>query len=203
MKSKGIVFVVSGPSGAGKGTLCNKLVKEDDTIFLSVSATTRQMRDGEIEGIHYYFYTKDQFLDMVDKGEFIEHAEYCGNYYGTPKKYVNAAIEQGRDVILEIDVQGGAEIRKIIPDGVFIFVVPPSFQCLRERLTGRGTEDEEKIRSRLCRAKDEFAYIDDYDYILVNDDLDTAVDSFYTILKSEHMKVKKNHDFIQSFTALQ
>ena len=200
MENKGIVFVVSGPSGAGKGTICNKLKEENESIFLSVSATTRQKREGETEGVNYYYYSKEQFLSMAENGEFIEYAEYCGNYYGTPKKYVNEAIDQGRDVILEIDVQGGAKIRETIPNGVYIFVVPPSYENLRERLIGRGTEDEQKIKSRLCRAKDEFAYIGDYDYILVNDDLDDAVKSFYTILKTERMKVKRSWDFIRTFT---
>lgn len=188
---KGLLFVVSGPSGAGKGTICKRLAK-DSNIDLSVSMTTRSPRPLEKEGVSYYFVSEEEFLRMRDEGGFLEHACVYGNYYGTPKDAVLSKLEQGRDVVLEIDIQGALQIRKNYPKGIFIFILPPSMTELRKRITGRGSESEEAINLRLGEALKEVSYIDKYDYCVVNGELSEAVSRVAAIIKAEHSRVSES-----------
>ena len=180
--SKGSLFVVTGPSGAGKGTVLGRMLKETDNIFLSVSATTRAPREGEKEGVNYYYLTKEQFESKIEKKQFLEYATYAGNYYGTPKGPVYSRMRRGEDVVLEIDLQGAMNIRKKYKDAVFIFLAPPSMEELERRLRARGTEDEEHILMRLKRAREECAASDKFDHIVINDDLDVAVEEMKSIV---------------------
>ena len=174
MNKKGILAVVSGFSGAGKGTLMKELLNQhQDQYALSISATTRKPREGEEHGREYFFLTVEEFQNMIAEDALIEHACYVGNYYGTPRSYVEEQMAAGRDVILEIEIQGALEVKKKFPDTLLLFVTPPSAEVLEERLRGRGTETEEVIRERLKRASQEAMYMDQYDYILVNDNLET------------------------------
>lgn len=184
---KGVLVVISGFSGAGKGTIMKKLISRYD-YHLSVSATTRKPRDGEKDGKDYYFHTKDEFKKMIKDGELIEWAEYVGNYYGTPKKYVEEQLENGNDVLLEIEMQGGLLVKEQFPDALLIFISPPSADTLRERLTGRGTESPEEIEKRLLRAVEEVKYMKDYDYIIVNDELEDAIGKVNDLIKYDHYK---------------
>ena len=186
---KGLLIAVSGFSGAGKGTLMKKLMDEcPDDFALSISATTRLPREGEKEGVEYFFRSKDEFEKMVAAGELIEHAVYVGNYYGTPKKFVDEQRERGKDVLLEIEVQGVLQVKEKFPDTVTVFVTPPSIAELRKRLAGRGTEDEETIEKRISRAAEEVKYAYDYDYLLINDDIDKAIADLKDIVSAEHQK---------------
>ena len=171
--NKGILVVISGFSGAGKGTIMKELVKRYD-YHLSISATTRKARTGEVHGKDYYFHTREEFQQMIEQSELIEWAEYVGNYYGTPKKYVQQQLDAGRDVLLEIEMQGGMQVKEKFPDALLIFISPPSAKVLKERLTGRGTETPQEIEKRLLRAVEEVQYMKDYDYIIVNDNLEEA-----------------------------
>ena len=166
-KRKGILIVVSGFSGAGKGTLLKSLVSKYENYQISISATTRSPREGEKEGREYFFVAKEKFEDMISKGEFMEYAQYVGNYYGTPKKYVEDRMKKGKDVILEIEIQGALQIKKNYPDALLLFVMPPSILELKNRLLNRGSETMELIESRLRRAKEEAMGIEEYDYIIV------------------------------------
>ena len=198
MNKKGILAVVSGFSGAGKGTLMKELLNQhQDQYALSISATTRKPREGEEHGREYFFLPVEEFQNMIAEDALIEHACYVGNYYGTPRSYVEEQMAAGRDVILEIEIQGALEVKKKFPDTLLLFVTPPSAEVLEERLRGRGTETEEVIRERLKRASQEAMYMDQYDYILVNDNLETCVEQMHQLIQSQHEKVSENLDFIE------
>lgn len=188
MKNRGILIVVSGFSGAGKGTITREVIKRSDNFALSISATTRAPRDGEQEGVHYFYKSREEFERMIADNELLEYAVYQGNYYGTPKAYVLQQLAEGRDVILEIEVQGASKIKAQVPECVRIFVAPPSAEELKKRLTGRGTENQEQILGRMKRAVEEAPYMPFYDHILINDELDKAIEAFERIVQSEHMK---------------
>ena len=190
MNHKGLLIVISGFSGAGKGTLMKKLIEDYDQYALSISMTTRLPREGEVDGREYFFATREQFEDKIKQGGFIEYAQYCGNYYGTPKDYVEKQLEAGKDVILEIEIQGAMKVKEQFPDAVLLFVMPPSVGVLHQRLVGRGTETEEVILERLQRAEEEAVGIEDYDYIIVNDDLDICVKELHELLTKTHESVQ-------------
>ncbi len=196
MKRKGIIIVVSGFSGAGKGTLMKKLTEMYDTYALSVSMTTRAPRPGEQEGKDYFYVSREEFERRIEQEGFVEHAEYCGNYYGTPRDYVESQLEAGRDVILEIEIQGALEIKKKFPTSLLLFVMPPSVAELKRRLIGRGTETEDVIDRRLCRAAEEAQGIDQYEYIIINDDLDTCVKEMHSLIQGAHDTPFRNKEFI-------
>jgi len=187
---KGRLFVVSGPSGAGKGTICKKLLEEVE-VSLSVSMTTRAPRSGEIEGKGYYFISTEAFEQAIETGGFLEYAKVYGYYYGTPKHKVLEKLEAGEDVILEIDIQGALQIKECFPDGVFIFILPPSMAELRKRITERGSETEDAINLRLAETLGEVSCIDKYDYYVVNDELSEAVDRVKAIMIAEHSRVSQ------------
>lgn len=188
MGKKGILLVVSGFSGAGKGTLMRELLRQHENYALSISATTRAPREGEAEGREYFFKTREEFEEMIAREELIEYACYVGNYYGTPKAYVEEQLEQGRDVVLEIEIQGARKVKERFPDTVLLFVSPPSAQELRRRLTDRGTEKPEIIESRLARAVEEAEGIEDYDYFVINDDLNACVEHVHQIVECERSR---------------
>ena len=181
---KGKLFAISGPSGVGKNSVLSRVMQLRDRVQYSVSATSRPMRPGEIDGKSYYFVTREQFEQMIAAGELLEHAEYVGNYYGTLEAPVNEKLDEGFDVILEIEVQGAMQIKKKRPDAVMVFIAPPSFEELASRLRGRGTEDEAKVQKRLETAKGELEQKDKFDYVVVNDTVDRAVDEIKGILAS-------------------
>lgn len=194
-EKKGILIVVSGFSGAGKGTLMKKLMQDYDNYALSISATTRQPRVGEEDGREYFFRTKEEFEKMIARDELIEYARYVENYYGTPKQYVMEQLEAGKDVILEIEIQGALKVKKKFPDTLLLFVTPPSAEELRKRLIGRGTETMEVIEQRMQRAIEESDGMESYDYYVINDDLDTCVDEVHRIIPAEHNRSTRNHAF--------
>ena len=193
MNHKGLLIVISGFSGAGKGTLMKKLIEEYDQYALSISMTTRAPREGEVDGREYFFSTREQFEDKIQQGGFIEYAQYCGNYYGTPKDYVEKQMEEGKDVILEIEIQGAMKVKEQFPDAVLLFVMPPSAEVLHQRLVGRGTETEEIILERLQRAEEEAVGIEEYDYIIVNDDLDICVKELHGLLDKTHEAIQTQY----------
>ena len=195
MSDKGVLTVISGFSGAGKGTVVKQLLDKYDYV-LSISATTRSPREGEQDGREYFFKTKEEFERMIAEHQLIEYARYVGNYYGTPKEYVVQQLEQGKDVILEIEMQGALHVREILPEANLIFLTPPAVDVLENRLRGRGTETEEVIRNRMARAKEECSYMEQYDYIVVNDDLDTCVNEVHGIITSEHLKMRRRLEFV-------
>ncbi len=192
MSRKGILTVISGFSGVGKGTIVKKLLETYQEYALSVSATTRAPREGEQEGREYFFKTKAEFEAMIAQDAFVEYAKFVENYYGTPKAYVEEKLLEGKDVILEIEIQGAAKIKEKYPDAVTLFIVPPTPEVLEQRLTGRGTESDEVIASRLRRAAEEAKGMSQYDYLIVNDDLDTCVAQVHGIIQSEHLKNSRN-----------
>ncbi|MFT9494284.1 guanylate kinase [Anaerosolibacter sp.] len=196
--NKGLLIVVSGPSGAGKGTICKQLLKLEPDVMLSVSATTRAPRTGEIEGKNYYFLSKNEFESLIEKDEFLEYANVYGNYYGTPKKYVEEKNLEGKNVLLEIDIQGALQIKEKYPHGVFIFILPPSAKELKHRIVNRGTETEAAIEQRFKSAFDEINYVKKYDYCVVNDDVDAAVDKVKAIIKAERCRITEDIDSIIS-----
>ncbi len=197
-RSKGILLVISGFAGTGKGTLVHELLEKYDNYALSVSATTRAPRPGEVDGVHYFFKTKEEFEEMIRENRLIEYASYVENYYGTPKEYVQQQLENGKDVILEIEIQGALKIKEQFPDTLLLFMVPPSASVLEERLRGRGTETDEVVRKRLHRAVEESEFIGQYDYLIVNDDLETCVKETHEIIQSQHHRVDQRKEFIDT-----
>ena len=196
MNHQGILVVVSGFSGAGKGTLMKELLKRYDNYALSISATTRAPRDGETDGKEYFFVTKEQFEKMRDERKLVEYAQYVNNYYGTPKEYVEQKMAEGKDVILEIEIQGALKVKKRFPDALLLFVTPPSAEELRRRLVGRGTETLEVINARLARAAEEASGMEAYDYLLINDDLDRCVEEMHQLIQLQHRKTSYHLDFL-------
>ena len=190
MRKKGRLYVFTGPSGTGKGTILGRVLAQDKKVFLSVSATTRAPREGERDGVHYYFLSREAFEEKIAQHAFLEHAQYVGNYYGTLEAPVNAQLEKGNDVVLEIEVQGAMQIHEKRPDAVMVFVAPPSMEELERRLCGRGTESEDKIRGRMETAEREMTFADRFDYIIVNDDLDKAVRDLLAIFAAERCRNK-------------
>ena len=185
---KGKTFIISGPSGVGKSTVLHALMEQRKNLYFSVSATTRDPRPGEENGVHYHFLDRETFQEWVEKDEFLEHAEYVGNCYGTPKRYVDAAMEEGKDVILDIEVQGANQIAAKRPETVRIFIAPPSWTELERRLTERGTDPAERIRKRMDRAKEEFKLADTYDYFVINDTVENAARELDAIMTAEHCR---------------
>lgn len=185
---KGILFILSGPSGVGKGTVRKALFEKSTDLQYSISMTTRNPREGEQDGVDYFFKSKEEFESMIKEGKLIEWAEYVGNYYGTPKSYVEETLESGKDVFLEIEVKGALQVRENFPQGVFVFLIPPSLEELKNRIINRGTETEASVSNRLQAARAEIEMMDAYDYVVVNEEVDLAVDRIQSIVKSEHSK---------------
>ena len=196
MNRKGILVVVSGFSGVGKGTLMKLLTERYGQYALSISATTRSPRAGEEDGREYFFRTREAFEELIANDQLVEYAEYCGNYYGTPREYVESQMEQGRDVILEIELQGALKIKKKFPEALLLFIVPPDAKTLLDRLRGRNTETEDVIQKRLARAAEESEGIEQYDYIIVNDDLEQSMELMNHLIESQHNKTDRNLAFI-------
>lgn len=195
-KSKGILIVISGPSGAGKGTICKALLEKRDDLYISVSATTRSPRKGEVDGVNYHFFTKDQFKEGIKNGDFLEYAEVYGNYYGTPKSGVQELLDSGKNVILEIDIQGALKVKETMEDGVFIFILPPSMEELKSRIIGRGSETEESLMTRFKSAYQEINYVSKYNYAVINDTVDAAVNKIEGILLAETCRVDRIKEHI-------
>ncbi|MDP5273360.1 guanylate kinase [Chengkuizengella axinellae] len=185
---KGLLIVLSGPSGVGKGTVCTALRKRKPELIYSISATTRRPRDGEVDGVNYFFKEKEQFLTMIQNNELLEWAEYVGNYYGTPIQFVEDTINAGDDIILEIDVQGALKVKETFPEAVYIFLVPPSIDELKNRIEGRGTETADIIKHRLSMAQEEIELLKHYDYAVVNDKIENACSKIESIIVAEHCK---------------
>ena len=196
--SEGVLTVVSGFSGAGKGTVMKRLIQKYDDYALSISVTTRNPREGERDGIEYFFKTKEEVEAMIENDEFLEYARYVDNYYGTPRFYVEEMLAKGKNVILEIEIQGAMQIKAKNQEAVLVFVTPPSFEELRNRLVGRGTETADVIESRLKRASEEAEGMPSYDYILVNDQVEDCVDRLHQIILSERAKTQRNEEFINT-----
>ncbi len=197
MEKKGILVVLSGFSGAGKGTIVNELLRRYDNYALSISATTRKPREGEADGREYFFKTVEEFEQMISGDALIEHACYVGNYYGTPRAYVERQLSLGKDVILEIELQGALKVREKYPEALLLFVSPPSAQVLRERLLKRGTEDRRAVGERLARAVEEAGGAEAYDYFVINDDLGKCVERLHEIIQSEHCRVFRNKELLR------
>ena len=197
MKRKGLIVVVSGFSGTGKGTLMKALTARYDCYALSVSATTRDPRPGEKEGSEYFFISDSEFEKMIEEDALVEHAGYCHHYYGTPKKFVEEQISIGKDVILEIEIQGALQIKKKFPEALLLFVMPPNVPELESRLRGRGTETDEVIHERMLRAKTEAEGIEQYDYIIINDQLDECVEQTHAVIEAAHYTPFRNEQFIE------
>ena len=197
MNKEGILIVVSGFSGAGKGTIMKALLERYDNYALSISATTRNPRPGEEEGKAYFFKTTEEFEKMIAKDDLIEYAMYVGNYYGTPKAYVEEQLRAGKDVILEIEIQGALKVKEKFPNTLLLFVTPPSAEELRKRLEGRGTETQEVIDGRMKRAIEEAEDMDQYDYLVVNDELDVCVEEMHHLIQGEHERCFRNQTFIE------
>ncbi len=196
--NKGALIIISGPSGSGKDTVLKELFKKMPEVEFSISSVTRKMRDGEVEGEKYNFISREKFELMIKENQLLEYNLYCDNYYGTPKAPVEKCIASGGEIILEVDVNGAANVRKNCLDNYSIFIAPPSFEVLKNRLTGRGTETEEVIEKRLAEAKAEMARANEYDYIVVNDDLSKAVEDVRSIILNERLKVNRNTDLLEN-----
>lgn len=186
---RGKTFIISGPSGVGKSTVLKALFEGRDDLYFSVSATTRAPREGEVNGVHYHFIQPEEFMQWINDDAFLEYAQYVGNFYGTPKKFVDAAMDEGKDVILDIEIQGATQVYTKRPDTVRIFIAPPTWEELERRLTKRGTDSPEKIQQRLLRAKVEMKTAADYDYFVINDTVENAVAELQAIMLAEHCKV--------------
>lgn len=197
MSDRGLLIVLSGPSGAGKGTICSRLRAEMPNLTYSVSMTTRQPRVGEVEGVNYFFRDKEEFEELLKEDAFLEYAKVYDNYYGTPKKHVMDLLDQGKSVLLEIDIQGAMQVKERYSDAIFIYIVPPSLTELSARLRGRATDSDEVIDKRLSLACSELALAHRYDYIVVNDDLDEATEKTASILRAESCKISRNKEKIQ------
>ncbi len=197
---KGLLILVSGPSGTGKGTVCDLLRQRHPEISYSISATTRQPRPGEQDGVNYYFYTKEKFQAMIAGGELLEWAEVYGNYYGTPKQKVTDRLEAGEDILLEIDTQGALDVMRLMPDGLFIFLLPPSLEELARRLKGRGTETEDSLQRRLAAAVEEIKIAHHYRYVVVNDKVEAAEEVIANIIEAEHHRTDLNENLLAGLT---
>lgn len=195
---KGVLLIISGPSGSGKGTIVERLVDDLD-YRVSISATTRNPRPNEENGVHYFFKTKEEFEKMIEAGELLEHACFCDNYYGTPKEYVERQLVEGNNIILEIEVQGALQVKKKYNDAVLIFTMPPTIAELRRRLVNRGTEDMETIDKRIKRAEEELEYLPQYDYIVINDTVEQAVRDVDCIVRAEKMRCGRNPELKNKF----
>ncbi|MBR5468430.1 MAG: guanylate kinase [Firmicutes bacterium] len=198
MNKKGLLMIISGPSGSGKGTVVEELIK-DENFVISVSATTRSPRDYEQDGVHYFFKTVDEFGDMINEGQLLEWAAFCGNYYGTPKAYVEKMLESGKNVILEIEVQGAQQIAEMYPEAVSVFLMPPSKEELIKRLTGRGTEDEITVERRIKRAEEEVELLPKYKFVVINDEVANAVEKIKMIAESEKMRSERYKNMVEAF----
>ena len=200
MSKRGLLFIISGPAGSGKGTIVSR-VRELASFDFSVSATTRGPRPGEIEGVHYYFLTKPDFEAKIEAGEMLEHAEYVGNYYGTPKKAVDDALDAGKNIILDIEVQGALQVKEKMPEAIMIFIIPPDYETLIARIRGRGTETEEVIQKRMTRAKEELEKFPLYDYVVINKTggVEEAAQNVLDILKAENLRTFRNLDIPKKF----
>ncbi|MGO2082285.1 guanylate kinase [Vagococcus sp.] len=192
MSERGLLIVLSGPSGVGKGTVRKALFESEGSSYeYSISMTTRQMRTGEVEGVDYFFRSKEEFEGLIDSGKMLEYAEYVNNYYGTPLDYVNQTLDEGKDVFLEIEVQGAMKVKEKMPDGVFIFLTPPDFTELKSRIVNRGTDDMSVIEERMKVARAEIEMMSHYDYAVVNDEVPLAVERIQKIIASEHCRVMR------------
>ena len=198
MENKGLLFVVSAPAGCGKDTILGEFFKRTDTAGYAVSATTRAMREGETDGVHYHFLSVDDFKKKIANGEVLEYTEYCGNFYGTLKKSVDDLLEQGKDAVLKIEVEGAMNIRKKFADACLVFILPPSLEVLENRLRGRGTETEEKILERTAQAKTELKFAENYDYLIVNDDLSEAVEDLLAVFRAEKLRKPRREGILKS-----
>ncbi len=198
MKDEGILLVVSGPSGAGKGTICSAVREKYPDLEYSISMTTRAPRNGEMEGVSYFFRTDEQFKRLVEEDAFLEYARVYDHYYGTPKKYVLDKIQAGRSVLLEIDIQGAMQVKKRYPKGVFVYIVPPSLEILSQRIHARGTDSEEVIQNRLAQITNELSMMHQYDYVVVNDVLEDAVHKTCAIIEAEKCKLSRNEGQIET-----
>lgn len=196
--AKGILFVVSAPAGCGKDTILEQALSRNINLHYSVSATTRAMRPGEVDGVSYHFKTHEQFEEMIAKNELLEHTEYCGNYYGTPRQTVEEMLENGKNTVLKIEIEGAANVKKLFPEAVLIFILPPSMQELERRLRNRGTEDEPTIQKRLEQAKTELSYAKNYDYAITNSDVEKAVDDLIAVVTAEGFKISRNTKLIEN-----
>ncbi|MFC4023207.1 guanylate kinase [Oceanobacillus longus] len=188
IEEKGILFILSGPSGVGKGTVRKKLFEEATELQYSISMTTRNMRPGEMDGVDYFYKSVEEFENLIEQNQLLEYAKYVSNYYGTPRTYVEETLEKGQDVFLEIEVQGALQVKENFPEGVFIFLFPPSLEELKNRIVNRGTESQELVLNRLKEARKEIEMMDAYDYVVVNDQVEHAVDKVKSIIQSEHLK---------------
>lgn len=204
MAERGILIVLSGPSGVGKGTVRKAIFESPDTDFeYSISMTTRKMREGEVEGVDYFFRTREEFEELIQSGGMLEYAQYVDNYYGTPVEYVEKTLSEGKDVFLEIEVQGAMQVKKKFPEGVFIFLTPPDLSELKSRIVGRGTDDISVIEKRMEMAKAEIKMMSQYDYAVVNDEVNLAVERIKDIIKSEHFRVDRViHRYIKKLKEL-
>ncbi len=196
MNGKGVLMILSGPSGSGKDTVLNRLVEANENVCVSISMTTREMRDGEIDGKHYYFVSREYFEKKIAEDKMLEYAEYAGNYYGTPRQPVEEMLNEGKSVVLKIEVQGAEKIRRIYPDVTSVFLLPPSMRVLESRLRGRGSEDEETINHRLRIAREELRRAYDYDYIVINDTVENALHGLETVIEAEKKKTSRNKKLI-------
>lgn len=194
MSKKGLLILLSAPSGTGKGAVIKKLIEKDDNIKYSISATTRSPRCNEVDGVNYFFVSREEFEKMIINKELIEWDEYVGNYYGTPKKFIEKMTAEGKDVILEITVEGALNVKEMWPDSVMIFLLPPNMEELRKRISGRNTENESTINKRMQKAESELEYVSHYEYVVINDDLEIAVEEVHGIVKAERLKYKRNQE---------